>query len=195
MAEQNKRVSGPTIEDLDAGWTDEDESVPSIDDLDAGWGGDDAEADSEEPEEPEVEEPEPPGLTAEEREARLVALAARREAARAKAVAKKERRKERRKARAQAASSKKKVKQKRTGPRRAAPPPERSAPSLRAVSRDTGEGNDEDAIDEPVRSASLAQPAHRRPRAAKPRPNWQTIGAVVALVAMLGFVAAFLLRK
>ncbi len=62
-------------------------SVPNVDDLDAGWEDED---ELDEPEEP--EEPAPPGMTPEEREARA---AARKEKARAKATAKRERRKAR----------------------------------------------------------------------------------------------------
>jgi hypothetical protein len=184
-------------------------SVPSLDDLDAGWGDEEDEKDDEEkadlveaapeePDEPVVVEPEPPGLTAEQREARLAALNEKKERARAKGAAKKERRKERRKARALAASAKKKTKQKRR-----VPEPERSAPSLRGVTRDTSdaaldaEPDQDEAVERrversrPGRSAVTTSRGQRRAKG----PNWQTLGAVALLVAMLGAVAVFFLRR
>jgi hypothetical protein len=178
-------------------------SVPSLDDLDAGWGDEedekdekDEKADKEDEAEAreiaELEAPEPPGLTAEQHEARLAALAAKKERARAKAAAKKERRKERRKARAEAAAAKKKVKQKRK-----APEPERSAPSLRGVSRDTDAEEAPEAADEqPAERKASPNAVRGRPaRRSKQGPNWQTLAVIAVLVAMLGGVAAFLLRK
>jgi hypothetical protein len=158
-------------------------SIPSLDDLDAGWG--DAEEDeADEPEEP--EEPEPPGLTTEQRVARVEA---KKERARGKAAARLAK-KERRKARALAAAEKKKAKQpkpRKKGP----PPPERSAPSLRGVTSDVG---DEAEADDEADARPVHQAA-RSPRDARPENNRQTLLVIIALALLAGGVAFYFLRK
>lgn len=187
-----KQGGGAAVDDLDAGWDDEDEGESS-DDLDAGW--DDAgesvaaakgqASESSPPEEEEPEEPLPPerpDATPEERAARARELAARVEArkqrARAAAIAKKEKRK----ARADAAAAKRKPKQK-------------AKPKRRDVSRErpSREVQDEAPRSErrPVHAASTAPTPQARARSDR---SVKVIGALIAVLLAMGAAVLWLRR-
>lgn len=106
MPPKNADARDAAVDEIDAGWEDDDDSDDA--DLDAGWD----EIDSGKT--PEEREREWHGLTPEEREARVARAAARKEKLRSKAAAKAERRK----ARASLAKAKQKTKQKIQRPRK-----------------------------------------------------------------------------
>jgi hypothetical protein len=161
------RGKTPDLDELDAGWGEDDE-----DDVDSAWG--DAE---------DLDGPAPKGLTPEEREAREARVAARKERQRLKASAKAERRK----ARASAAASK----QKKSAPRVAGAPSERR-PAPRAPRR-----VDEPAREVEVRSPDRdgAASGVSADRIIKRRRDWRPVVVLVLLVVVAGAVALLLWRR
>lgn len=116
MSTKNGEAPDAAVDELDAGWDDEDPEDDA--DVDAGW---DAEEAAKSPEEREREWR---GLTPEERAERVARAAARKEKLRVKAAAKAERRK------ARASSAKAKQKQKTQRPRRERPISDPSRPRV-----------------------------------------------------------------
>jgi hypothetical protein len=167
------KAKASELEEVDSGWDDDDED----EDIDAGWGDPDA------PEEPEADEPEPKGLTPEEREARAVRAAARKERQRAKAAEKAARRK----ARASSAAAK----QKKSAPRAA------GARSQRAPARRPARPVDDD---EPGELRKLPVPralAHTEGSSRLPmsRANPRLVAIALVLLLVVGALALFLLKR
>lgn len=164
-----------------------DASTPRLDDLDAGWEDED---DLDEPEAEEPEEPAPARMTPEEREARAARAASKKERARAKASAKKDRQR----ARALAAGGKQKQKQRRSkrpdARRDAASEPRtlegRSSPArdlrARADHAEEGDGADDDD-------------RVRFDRAQRVRRDWLRMALLVAIIVLVGAAGVFLLKK
>ncbi len=174
-------VSAPDLDDIDAGWEDEE------DDVDSGWG---EVADAAEPEEP--EEPEPPGLTPEQRAERAAAIAARaaqrKERLRAKAAEKAERRK----ARAKAASAKQKKSARKSGSAGPGPRPSRPKPAAVVRSPQT------EPVPELERTGAAAQAvmrAEERRPASRARRPWQPTVILVVILLVAAAAALWMWRR
>ena len=160
-----------------------DASTPRLDDLDAGW-------EDEEPlDEPEEEEPAEPALarmTPQEREARA---ASKRERARAKASAKKERQR----ARALAAGEKQKQKQRRSKrPDARTEADSRSLP--RTLDERTSPKRELHARSSDAEAANDADSA-RLDRAARVRRDWRRMALLVAIIVLVGAAGVFLSKR
>ena len=167
MPTKNGEALDSAVDDIDAGWEDEEQE----EDLDAGW--DAAEAAMT----PEEREREWHGLTPEEREARTARAAARKEKLRAKAAEKAERRR----ARASMARAKQKQKQKSQRP----PRKEREPRESREPQADTS------VVRESLHDRAPESRARPRPRRNDPR----VLAFLVAIVLLAGGVALFLWKR
>ncbi len=170
MATKEGRALGSAVDEIDAGWEDEDESAddPADSDgadLDAGWDAVDASRS------PEEREREWRGLTPEERAARTARAAQRREKLRAKAAAKAERRKQRE------SIAKAKQKQKVQRPRKEAVRQLRDRQIEAPVVRD------------PQSSEEPGHPARER------RNDPRVLAFLVALVLVAAGIALFLWKR
>jgi hypothetical protein len=162
---KNGEALDSAVDDIDAGWEDEEQE----EDLDAGW--DAAEA----AKTPEEREREWRGLTPEEREARTARAAARKEKLRAKAAEKAERRK----TRASMARAKQKPKQKSQRPPR--------------IEREPRESRRHQADTSVVRESlhDRGPESRARPRRNDPR----VLAFLLAIVLVAGGVALFLWKR
>lgn len=170
MPTKDGRALHSAVDEIDAGWEDdesEDESADSDDaDLDAGWDAADA------AKSPEEREREWRGLTPEERAARTARAAERKEKLRAKAAAKAERRRER------ASIAKAKQKQKMQRARK-----EQAAPQPGGRQAEAGVARDPETSDQP---GQLARERRNDPR---------VIAFLVALVLVAAGIALFLWKR
>jgi hypothetical protein len=160
----------PELDDVDAGWEDDEEDDES---LDSGW------------EDPEAADgPALQGLTPEEREARTARAAARKERQRVKAAEKAERRK----ARASAAAAKQKRSAPRVASARSQRMPERAAP------RESEGTTSDDAVDEElaVRAPERAPVARR---ATGPSFDWRRVMPFVVILVVAVGVALYLWKR
>ncbi len=161
------KAKTPDVDDLDAGWEDEE------DDLDSGW-GDTEEAD--EPEAPdELDDRASMALTPEEREARVARAAERKERQRAKALEKSVRRR----ARAQTAKSK----QKKSAPKIPGAPPRKAAVKAPRVR------------EEKKQSVAMAEPSDPVAVPMATGRDWKLMALLVAVVVVGGAVALYFLRR
>jgi hypothetical protein len=167
---KNGEAPQTAVDDVDAGWEDDEEEEaeaadPEDGDVDAGWDAVEA------AKTPEERERAWRGLTPEQREAHLARAAARKEKLRAKAAAKAERRKSR------ASFAKAKQKQKIQRPRT-------ERPTRRALDR----ADETSAVRE---SAPSPESAPMRARRNDPR----VLAFLVAIVLLAGGIALFLWRR
>jgi cobalamin biosynthesis Mg chelatase CobN len=147
VGESQKKASD--LDELDAGWEDEDEDEDDEqDDIDAGWG--DPDAIDALVDRQEAEETGSRTLSPEEREARAARVAARKERLRAKAAAKAERRK----ARASEAASK----QKKSAPKSRKPRPQRAAKAGSTLRTEEAERPTASSQSSPASQRSLSKP-------------------------------------
>ena len=160
----------PDLDDIDAGWEDEEEE-----DVDAGWG--------EGPEAEEPEEPEPAGMTPEERAERAARLVARAEERKQRQRAKAAEKAERRKARAAAAAAKQKKSARKPGSSK--PRPERAKP-VRAP-REVAE----ESASPRARIREEVEPVRR----VNPRRPWLPTAILIAILVVAGGVAFWLYRR
>lgn len=176
---KDEAASQPVVDEIDAGWDDDEDEQPDDDaadeDVDAGWDAADA-ADGALT--PEAREREWRGLTPEERQARTARAAARREKLRAKTAEKVERRK----ARASVARSKQKQKQKQKP--RAATLGRQLEPRAPSAERRV-------AASEHVSPGSPEPPRRALTRRNDPR----VIGLLAAIVLIAGGIALFLWKR
>ena len=174
MPTKDERASAPAVDEIDAGWDDDDEGdEDQDDDLDAGWDADESAQTAE------AREREWRGFTPEERAERVARAAAKRERLRAKAAAKAERRKER----ASLAKSKQKQKQKQRKTSRPPRPRESRHVSARAKPA------------EPIVEPDRRDPQPRVHAAAPRRNDPKVVALLVAIVLLAGGVAFFLWKR
>ncbi len=170
MPTKNAEAPDAGVDELDAGWDDDEREgesgEPDEADLDAGWEA------AEAAKSPEEREREWRGLTPEERAERIARASARKERLRAKAAAKADRRK------ARASNAKAKQKQKSQRPRKERPPAEPSHRQASASVRDDSHPEQESG-------------PRNRPRRNDPR----VLVLLLTIVLVAGGVAFFLWKR